>query len=124
MSYLCAPNRKLLTRQRFVNIEELLTLYARHPKVKALSKVITDDDIKQVYIAGLQASSAPLAFAACQQHGLNTVPLLFILDDQEEAGYFYHDLVQLLGEQKVLFFGIGFGAIRIKLVEFYLRFMF
>ena len=27
-------------------------------------------------------------------------------------------------EQKVLFFGIGFGAILIKLVEFYLRFMF
>ena len=108
MSYLCAPNRKLLTRQRFVNIEELLTLYARHPKVKALSKVITDDDIKQVYIAGLQASSAPLVFAACQQHGLAAVPLLFILDDQEEAGYFYHDLVQLLGEQKVLFFPSSF----------------
>ena len=108
MSYLCTPNRKLLTRQRFVNIEELLTLYARHPKVKALSKVITDDDIKQVYVAGLQASSAPLAFAACQQHGLAAVPLLFILDDQEEAGYFYHDLVQLLGEQKVLFFPSSF----------------
>ena len=108
MSYLCTPNRKLLTRQRFVNIEELLTLYARHPKVKALSKVITDDDIKQVYVAGLQASSAPLAFAACQQHGLAAVPFLFILDDQEEAGYFYHDLVQLLGEQKVLFFPSSF----------------
>ena len=27
-------------------------------------------------------------------------------------------------EQKALFFGIGFGAIAVKLVEFYLRFMF
>ncbi|MBQ9363800.1 MAG: hypothetical protein IJT97_10360 [Bacteroidaceae bacterium] len=27
-------------------------------------------------------------------------------------------------EQKVLFFSIGFGAILVKLVEFYLRFMF
>lgn len=30
----------------------------------------------------------------------------------------------LLPEQRVLFFSIGFGAIAMKLVEFYLRFMF
>ena len=30
----------------------------------------------------------------------------------------------LLPEQRVLFFSIGFGAIAVKLVEFYLRFMF
>ena len=30
----------------------------------------------------------------------------------------------VLPEQRVLFFSIGFGAIAVKLVEFYLRFMF
>ena len=30
----------------------------------------------------------------------------------------------LLPEQRMLFFSIGFGAIAVKLVEFYLRFMF
>ena len=30
----------------------------------------------------------------------------------------------LLPEQKALFFSIGFGAVVLKLVEFYLRFMF
>jgi transcription-repair coupling factor (superfamily II helicase) len=30
--------------------------------------------------------------------------LLFILQDAEEAGYFYHDLTQLMGTQDVLFF--------------------
>jgi hypothetical protein len=30
----------------------------------------------------------------------------------------------LLPEQRVLFFSIGFGSIAVKLVEFYLRFMF
>lgn len=30
----------------------------------------------------------------------------------------------VLPEQRVLFFSIGFGAIALKLVEFYLRFMF
>lgn len=30
----------------------------------------------------------------------------------------------VLPEQRVLFFSVGFGAIAVKLVEFYLRFMF
>ena len=30
--------------------------------------------------------------------------LLFILQDADEAGYFYHDLTQLLGKEQVLFF--------------------
>jgi hypothetical protein len=30
----------------------------------------------------------------------------------------------VLPEQRVLFFCVGFGAIALKLVEFYLRFMF
>ena len=29
---------------------------------------------------------------------------LFILDDEEEAGYFYHDLTQMLGDREVAFF--------------------
>ena len=29
---------------------------------------------------------------------------LFILDDEEEAGYFYHDLTQMLGDREVSFF--------------------
>lgn len=30
--------------------------------------------------------------------------MVFILDDSDEAGYFYHDLVQIMGQEKVLFF--------------------
>ena len=29
--------------------------------------------------------------------------LLFVMDDADEAGYFYHDLVQLMGDSRVLF---------------------
>ena len=54
---------------------------------------------------GLQASAVPVAFAALskQQKPLNR-PLLFILNDEEEAGYFYHDLTQLLDDEHVLFY--------------------
>ena len=33
---------------------------------------------------------------------------MFILNDLEEAGYFYHDLIQILGNDKVLFFPSSF----------------
>jgi transcription-repair coupling factor (superfamily II helicase) len=33
---------------------------------------------------------------------------LFVLSDVEEAGYFYHDLTQILGDRKVLFFPSSF----------------
>lgn len=58
-------------------------------------------------VGGLIGSSAPLFFAsiAKQDEGKGKLPLLlFVLDDADSAGYFYHDLVQLLDEQRVLFF--------------------
>ena len=48
-------------------------------------------------------SAAPLVFAALGQRPLPQ-PLLFVLDDADEAGYFYHDLTQMMGEEQVLFF--------------------
>lgn len=30
--------------------------------------------------------------------------VLFVLDDADEAGYFYHDLTQMLGQESVFFF--------------------
>ena len=84
-----------------MEIKDLQALYARHPKVKALAKALANEKKHTVSVAGLQASSAALAFASLPDMSR---PLLFILDDMEEAGYFYHDLVQILGEQQVLFF--------------------
>lgn len=84
-----------------MEIKDLQALYARHPKVKALAKALANEKKHTVSVAGLQASSAALAFASLPDM---SSPLLFILDDMEEAGYFYHDLVQILGEQQVLFF--------------------
>ena len=35
-------------------------------------------------------------------------PFVFILGDLEEAGYFYHDLTQVLGTERILFFPSSF----------------
>ena len=88
-----------------MNIQELLDVYAHSAQSGALIKILEDDSVKNIFLQGLVASSAPMFFASLtknQSKALNTV--LYILQDAEEAGYFYHDMVQLLGSQQVLFF--------------------
>ena len=88
-----------------MNIQELLDVYAHSAQSGALIKTLEDDSVKNIFLQGLVASSAPMFFASLTKNPsktLNTV--LYILQDAEEAGYFYHDMVQLLGSQQVLFF--------------------
>ena len=85
-----------------MDIKELQHIYATHPNTRALKAKLKDDGVKTLYMAGMHASSAPLFFSACLEGAGHTT--VFILNDMEEAGYFYHDLVQINGEQDVLFF--------------------
>ena len=88
-----------------MEIQELLDVYAHSAQSGALVNTLEDVSVKSIFLQGLVASSAPMLFASLtktQSKALNTV--LFILQDAEEAGYFYHDLTQLLGTQQVLFF--------------------
>ena len=85
-----------------MNIQELEKLYAQLPQVSALAKALGNSSVRSIFLEGLLGSSAPMLFASlalkCQTR------LLFILQDVEEAGYFYHDLAQLMGTSDVLFF--------------------
>ena len=83
-----------------MEISELQTLYSLAPKVKALQKAIEKDNIRLIALEGLLASSASVVFSAVK----TGKTLVFILQDAEEAGYFYHDLSQQLGDKQVLFF--------------------
>ena len=99
-----------------MEIKNLLPLFLRHPGVKALAAELQKDSNKTIQLSGMQGSCAPLVFAALQRcllpaasagsvsRGQASAPFLFVLDDEEEAGYFYHDLTRLLGEEQVLFF--------------------
>ena len=85
-----------------MNIQELEKLYAELPQVSALAKELGKSSSTTIFLDGLLGSSATMLFASltqkCHPH------ILFILQDAEEAGYFYHDLAQLLGDHDVLFF--------------------
>ena len=77
-------------------------MYARLPQVSALAQTIGKSSVKTVFLEGLLGSSAPMLFGSVAPKCKS--PLLFILQDAEEAGYFYHDLTQLMGDRNVLFF--------------------
>lgn len=87
-----------------MDLNSLLTVYASHPGVTALAQIIQQQRPTRAFCEGLRASSAPLMFAAAVRHKAADRPLLFVLNDEEEAGYFYHDLVQILGDRQVLFY--------------------
>ncbi len=72
------------------------------PQVGALVDMLGKKSVKTVFLEGLLCSSASMLFAALSDKLKN--PVLFILQDADDAGYFYHDLVKLIGEKKTLFF--------------------
>ena len=85
-----------------MDIQELQKLYAKLPQVAALAKAVEKTSVKTISLEGLLASSAPMVFSAMALKTAKT--LVFILQDADEAGYFYHDLCQVMGTERVLFF--------------------
>ena len=83
-----------------MDIKELQALYGKSAPVKALAKTIGDEKMRRMALVGLSASSSSVVFAALKLQKV----FLFVLQDAEEAGYFYHDLTQLMGDSHVLFF--------------------
>ena len=113
-----------------MEIREISNIYTALPQCGAFLKAISDESVRHVFLSGLLASSAPVFFSAVaervngkknsklktqncdapsqqfktQNSKLKTLTAVFVLQDNEEAGYFYHDLTQILGTDNVLFF--------------------
>lgn len=89
-----------------MTIIELQHQYAGHPNVEALNKLLGEPAVRHIYCGGLYASAASLFASALVEK--SPCPFVFILGDLEEAGYFYHDLTQVLGTEQILFFPSSF----------------
>ena len=88
-----------------MQISEILPLYAQHPQVAGLARLLAEGQPALIHLQGLQASAAPMVFASLTaRQQVVCRPFLIVLDDEEEAGYFYHDLTQMLGEEQVFFY--------------------
>ena len=113
-----------------MEIKEISSIYSALPQCGAFLNIISDKSMRHVYLKGLLASSASVFFAAVGKESekgkeksekgkeksekvkgkseksgeKSTITSVFILQDNDEAGYFYHDLTQILGTDNVLFF--------------------
>lgn len=94
-----------------MEIREISNIYSALPQCGAFLKAVNDESVKHLFLKGMVASSAPVFFAAAASRTDNSkkgaqkpLTAVFILEDNDEAGYFYHDLTQILGTDNVLFF--------------------
>ena len=85
-----------------MDISELQRIYAGHPNVRALAAQLENSSVRSIFLGGLHASASSLFLSSVIDTSSRT--FVFILGDVEEAGYFYHDLIQINGEKNVLFF--------------------
>ena len=85
-----------------MEVQELLKLYAAHPQVTALNTLLNNNTSRNIFLKGLNGSGAAMTIASLFSKRRGSY--VCILNDQEEAGYFYHDLVQLSGGDAIYFF--------------------
>lgn len=93
-------------KSTILDIQSLQQRYAKSAQVGALAKLLRTSTRGTIYADGLVGSSAPLVFAALADSVPST--FVFILQDEDEAGYFYHDLQQIKGDDEVFFFPSSF----------------
>lgn len=89
-----------------MEVQELLKIYAAHPQVAALDSLLKNDTSRNIFLKGLNGSGAAMITASLFSKRRGSY--VCVLNDLEEAGYFYHDLVQLAGGKDIFFFPSAF----------------
>ncbi|MFO7657424.1 MAG: hypothetical protein R6W78_10175 [Bacteroidales bacterium] len=82
-------------------LEQLIGKAEKHPHFNSLTGQLKSS-IKRLYLKGLSGSSKSLFSAAIIRNTSNNH--LFILPDKESAAYYYTDLLNLSGDNKIFFF--------------------
>ena len=85
-----------------MTLQDIAKLYGRSPQANALVDLLKKKSVHSLFLRGLVCSSASMFFGSMKARLKRSV--LFVLDDADEAGYFYHDLTQMLGQESVFFF--------------------
>src|SRR5690554_1124685 len=83
-----------------IDITRLQQRVEKHPNVAAAGSVL--GKVNVLSVAGLQGSSRALFSVGLFRKLPRTY--LYLLNDAEAAGYFYHDVTQVMGSSHVLFF--------------------
>ena len=85
-----------------LEVQDLLKQYAAHPQVAALNTLLKNKTSRNIFLKGLNGSGAAMIIASLFSKRRGSY--VCVLNDIEDAGYFYHDLVQLTGGDGIYFF--------------------
>lgn len=88
-----------------MDILKLGTQFLSRQRQDAIKSILSDRKSKKISFYGLAGSSVAMLFAMmprCKQ------PILVVGEDLDDAGYLYHDLSRILGEEAVLMFPSGY----------------
>uniref|UniRef100_UPI0035B53327 hypothetical protein n=1 Tax=Hoylesella pleuritidis TaxID=407975 RepID=UPI0035B53327 len=89
-----------------MDLQHIQQLYGATSQTRAFANAVNDETVRSIFLQGLVGSSVPMFFAGLTAMLNRTV--LFVLQDTDEAGYFYHDLTQVMRQEQVLFFPSSF----------------
>ena len=84
-----------------MEINELLNRFSLSNQIVAVDEW-TKGKEKKLNIKGVEGSLRALLFSCLYQKGQQR--LFVVMNDSESAAYFYHDIIQLIGEQDVYFY--------------------
>ena len=85
-----------------LEVQDLLKQYAAHPQVAALNTLLKNKTSRNIFLKGLNGSGAAMTIASLFSKRRGSY--VCVLNNLEDAGYFYHDLVQLTGGDGIYFF--------------------
>lgn len=81
---------------------ELKAVFANSVKTEKICEHLSENELSHLHFQGLVGSAA--SFLANGVFSKFPVDQVFILNDKEEAAYFYNDMQRIVGDEKVLFF--------------------
>ena len=80
-----------------MNLDEADLLFATPERIKTLTEKIDDKSIRRLQLRGLPGSAPAMLFARLPRR---RIPWLIVADDPDSAGYLYHDLCQICGDDR------------------------
>ena len=87
--------------------KEIQHIHAQHPGVEALMKLREEGGRKHAFLEGLFGSSAAMILSGLKER-VPEQTMLVVMNDAEEAGYFYHDMMQVSNDSNIIFFPSSF----------------
>ena len=88
-----------------MKLSEARDIFATDSRVAAVNKLISDPSVGRIALNGLYGSASSMLFSSLAPR---KTPYIIVADDFDSAGYIYHDLCQICGQDKVAVFPSGY----------------